>query len=131
MTTLTEYAKKRDIYGMLVTSIITALGFVVGLFWNDAIRAGIETVIPIRERLSAKFMAALIVTIFSIVGVWALIKAQEFREVAAKHMQRRMADMEKEMRRQKELIRKQQHAIRKKKEMIRKIKTKQERKGFF
>lgn len=88
MATLEEYARKRDARGMILTAMLTALSFVVGLFWNDAIRSGIETIIPVQERLSAKFMAAFVVTIIVVLGAWTLIRTYELSETAAKGWQK-------------------------------------------
>ena len=99
MATLEEYAKKRDVRGMLLAAILTALSFVIGLFWNDAIRSGIETIIPIQERVSAKFMAALFVTIMGVLVAYTLIKTDEFREKAKIRLQKRLEQMEKRRKR--------------------------------
>ncbi|MBI2578377.1 MAG: hypothetical protein HYW26_01565 [Candidatus Aenigmarchaeota archaeon] len=106
MATLEEHARKRDIHGMLTSAIITALAFVVGLFWNDALRSGIETIIPPSERVSAKFMTAFIVTILVMLAAWTLIKTQELGEITAKRLKERAELMEKRIRKQEELIKK-------------------------
>jgi len=115
MATLEEYARKRDVKGMILTALLTALSFVVGLFWNDAIRSGIETVIPFQERITAKFMAAFIVTILAVFAAYALITSSEIggriSESAVKHLQKRIESLEKRTKKQTELIERQRKMI--------------------
>jgi nucleoside recognition membrane protein YjiH len=66
---------------LLVTSIIGALTFVVGLFWNDAIRATIELLVPQQQALVAKWAAALVVTALVIVVSILLYRAREVLKV--------------------------------------------------
>jgi type VI protein secretion system component VasK len=82
MPSLEEYAKRMDVRGMMVTAIITALAFVVALFWNDAIRSAIDTIIPGSDKLSYKFLTAMVVTVVVVFVSWLLIKTQE---VSKKH----------------------------------------------
>ena len=99
MATFEEHAKKRDVKGMMLTAIITALSFVVGLFWNDAIRAGIEQIIPLQQRVSAKFLAAIFVTLLVIVVGYLIIRTTEIGETAGKELQRRRIEfLEKKVR---------------------------------
>ncbi len=113
MPSLEEYARKRDVRGMFITAIITAMAFVVGLFWNDAIRSGIETIIPVQERLSAKFMAAFAVTVLVVLVAWTLVRTEEIGETAAKQLQKRMSVMERQLKKQAEFIHKQRLMLKK------------------
>ena len=48
--------------------IITALGLVAGLAWNDAIKAAIEAALPLgKDTIIAKFIYAIAITIVLIV----------------------------------------------------------------
>ena len=48
--------------------ILTALGLVVGLAWNDAITTLINTMIPLgKDGLAAKFIYAAIITVIVVV----------------------------------------------------------------
>jgi biotin transporter BioY len=48
---------------MFMTSILTALSLVVGLFWLDVIKLLIEEIMPANEGLLWKFISAIIVTV--------------------------------------------------------------------
>ncbi len=76
---LEEASKKLDIRSLLVSSIITALAFVVGLFWNDAIRSAIETIIPTGDKVFYKFLAAVSVTIIVVVVSYLLYRSQQIK----------------------------------------------------
>jgi len=58
--------------------ILAALGFVVALAWNDAIKSLIENIFPLdKNNLSAKFTYALIVTVVIVVATIFLTKKTE------------------------------------------------------
>ena len=77
---LEEAAKKLDIRGLFISSIVTALAFVVGLFWNDAIRSSIEQVIPTTgEKIFYKFVAAITVTMIVVVVSYLLYRSQQIK----------------------------------------------------
>lgn len=91
-----EKAKQMMDFRMLVlTSIITALSFVVGLFWRDAIAATIEEIIPEGEGLLYKYYAAIIVTIIVVIFVFVLIRANRLAE---KHLEDIIKDDKKKRR---------------------------------
>ncbi len=79
MATLEESAKKLDVRTMMISSIVTALAFVVGLFWNDAIRSTIEQIIPKPESLFYKYAAAIAVTIVVVIVAYLLYRSQELK----------------------------------------------------
>lgn len=59
--------------------IMTALGLVAGLAWNDAIKGLIEYIYPVgRSGLWLKFIYALVITVFLV--VFSLILAKFFRK---------------------------------------------------
>ena len=64
-----------DLRTLLLTSITSALAFVVGLFWNDAIKSAIEQLVPQGQGLAAKFISAIIVTIIVVIVVYLLFRA--------------------------------------------------------
>ena len=77
---LEEAARKLDIRSLFVSAIVTALAFVTGLFWNDAIRSAIESIIPTGgEKLYYKFVAAIIVTVIVVVVSYLLYRSQQIR----------------------------------------------------
>ncbi len=62
--------------------ILAALGFVVALAWNDAIKSLIENIFPLdKNNLSAKFIYALIVTVAIVVATILLTKKTEEQKV--------------------------------------------------
>ena len=67
MTTEVEEKIKKmaDFRTLLVTSVITAMGFVVGLFWNDALKETIVQIVPQGDALYYKYIGAVIVTVVS------------------------------------------------------------------
>lgn len=65
--------------------ILAALGFVVALAWNDAIKSLIENIFPLdKNNLSAKFVYALIVTVIIVVATILLTKKTEQDKVEIK-----------------------------------------------
>ena len=77
MSDVIEAAKKLDVKGIIISSIITSLGLIIALFWNDAIRSAIETIIKPGDKLSMKFYAAIIVTIISAFVIYIIYKLDE------------------------------------------------------
>ena len=57
-----------------VTLIISALGLVAALSWNDAIKTTIDTLFPAEKNFVYKFYVASIVTIVSVVITYFLSK---------------------------------------------------------
>jgi len=56
------------------TLIISALGLVAALSWNDAIKSAIDTLFPTVGNLIYKFYVAIIVTIISVVITFFISK---------------------------------------------------------
>lgn len=65
-----------DLRTLMLASITSALAFVVGLFWNDAIKSAIEKLVPHGQDVIAKFISAILVTIIVMVVVYLLFRAQ-------------------------------------------------------
>ena len=64
---------------ILISSIITALSFVVGLFLRDAITETINQLIPGGEGIFYKYLAAVIATIIVVIFAYILIRAQNLK----------------------------------------------------
>src|SRR3989338_2797765 len=79
-----DAAERQDFKILFVTAIITSMVFVVGLFWNDAMRSFIESFLPASEAVSAKFAAALIVTTIVGFAVFLFYRSMRFAEYAKK-----------------------------------------------
>ena len=112
---LDDYVKSADMKGLMFGAIMTALAFVAGLFWNDAIRTAIETIIPPSDKIGAKFIAAVIVTIIVIVIGYILIKTQEIGKKYSKNInqiiKKQRTELEQIMKNQKLTIEKQKKMI--------------------
>jgi len=112
MAGLEEYAKRMDVRGMMLTAVITALALVVGLFWNDAIRSAIETIVPPSDTLSYKFIAAMMVTVIVVFIAWLLVKTNE---ISKKHEK----ELERLAQKQKEIIGQQRKKLRERSDKLR------------
>jgi len=77
MSNFQESAKKFNISTAIITSIVTALTIVSGLFWNDAVKAGIENILPPRDEVSAKFIAAFMVTVIVTFAILIMYRIQQ------------------------------------------------------
>ena len=84
MVSLQEAAEKQDMKLLFMTAIVTSLVFVVGLFWNEAMKAAIESIFPSRDTVSFKFMAALFVTVIVSFVLFLLYRSMRFAEYAKK-----------------------------------------------
>ena len=79
MPSVKETAKFLDFRGLIITSIITALTFVIGLFWRDAIMDTINQFIPLGQGLIYKYIAAIAVTAIVVVVAYTLMKMQNLK----------------------------------------------------
>jgi hypothetical protein len=59
-----------------VTLIISALGLVAALSWNDAIKTSIDTLFPAQGNLIYKFYVAIMVTVISVIITYFLSRAK-------------------------------------------------------
>ncbi len=76
-----EKAKQFMSVRMLVlTTILSALGFVLALFWNDAIKSSIESLLPPAQTVTAKFMVAGMVTVIIIFIVYVIVQLNRITE---------------------------------------------------
>ena len=73
-------ARTFNIRGVFLTAIISALSFVVALFWRDAIKGSIDKVVPQGETLGYLYLSAILVTIIFIAAIWMLYRAEKMRE---------------------------------------------------
>lgn len=119
-----EQIKKADLKGAMFTALITALAFVAGLFWNDAIRSAIDVIIPdAGNKISAKFIAAIVVTLLVVIVGYILIKTQEIGSKYSRNIEQTLKkqreEFEKVVQNQKELIEKQRKKMREQEEKLR------------
>ena len=74
-------SKNLDIRSLFISAIVTALAFVVGLFWNDAIRSTIELIIPTEgEKLYYKYITAIAVTLIVSIVAYLLYRSQKIKK---------------------------------------------------
>jgi C4-dicarboxylate transporter len=68
----------REVKEKTSTYILAALGFVVGLAWNDAIKSLIDLVFPMsKSSIFVKFIYALLVTLIIIAATIILTRQEE------------------------------------------------------
>ena len=72
--------KMADFRTLVLTSIISALALVVGLFWNEAIKAAIDEIVPQGEGLFYKFLAAMIVTLIVVIIIFVIMYSHRLAE---------------------------------------------------
>ncbi len=82
MANIEKLAQERNFHGLIVASMVTALAFVAGLFWRDAIQQLITEIIPEGEGLLYSFIVALLVTIIVAIIIIFLVKTQEWKNLA-------------------------------------------------
>lgn len=79
--------KMSDIRTLVMTSIVSALALVVGLFWNEAIKAAIEQIVPQGEGLFYKFLAAIIVTVVVVIVIYITMHSHRLAEKRLKELE--------------------------------------------
>ena len=79
MANIQKLAQERNFHGLIVASMVTALAFVAGLFWRDAIQQLINEMIPEGEGLLYSFIVAFLVTIIVAIIIIFLVKTQEWK----------------------------------------------------
>jgi DMSO/TMAO reductase YedYZ heme-binding membrane subunit len=72
MAALEEKAKEFNIKAVTGTAVISAFGFIIALFWRDAIKELIAKVVPEGEGMAYSFAAAIIVTIIAVVAIYVV-----------------------------------------------------------
>ena len=77
MAKFEEHAAKLDVKSIVVTMILSALGFLTALAWRDAIRDTIDLFVPTGEGLTFTYFAAILVTIIAVVVTFVLVKLQK------------------------------------------------------
>jgi len=71
----------REIKEKTMGYILAALGFVVGLAWNDAIKSVIEYIFPLdKNSILAKIIYALLITIVVVVATAYVLRSSEKKD---------------------------------------------------
>ncbi|MBI4162821.1 MAG: hypothetical protein HY513_04000 [Candidatus Aenigmarchaeota archaeon] len=93
-TQIEEKAKQfMNVRTLILTTILSALGFVLALFWNDAIKTSIESLLPPAQTVTAKFMVAWMVTVIIIFVVYIIVQLNKLTE---KHIIQELKKIQKE-----------------------------------
>jgi len=66
-----------NIKTFFITSIVTAIGLVVGLFWKDVITAAIDRYISQSDTLLAQTVTAVLLTLAAAIIIYLLYKSQK------------------------------------------------------
>ncbi|MEM5798565.1 MAG: DUF5654 family protein [Candidatus Aenigmatarchaeota archaeon] len=77
MAEIEKEIEKLNIRGIILSAIITAFSFVIGLAWRDAIMATIEQIKPTGSGLFYTYVYAIMVTIFVVLMAFILIKLNQ------------------------------------------------------
>ena len=77
MASLEKAAEKLDFHGMIIASMSTALAFVAGLFWRDAINQTIDEIIPAGQGLLYSYAVAFGVTLGIGVVIFILVRSKD------------------------------------------------------
>ena len=77
MASFEEQAASLNIKGIIITMILSALGFLVALSWRDVIKETIEMFLPKGEGLIWKYISAISITIIAVIATIILIKLQK------------------------------------------------------
>ena len=74
MASVEEAAASLNIKAVIGTAIVSAFGFIIALFWRDAINQFINEIVPEGEGLFYSFAAAILVTIIAVVVIYIISK---------------------------------------------------------
>jgi hypothetical protein len=88
MASFEEQAANLQLKGLVITMILSALGFLVALQWRDAISATIDLLIPAGEGLIYTYMATGMVTVIAVIMAFVLIKLQQANLIPDRHEER-------------------------------------------
>jgi len=61
---------------LIHTALITALTIAIALIWKDVFTEAVELFIPARDELFYKFLAAVVATLFTILGIFLITKTE-------------------------------------------------------
>lgn len=73
-------AQRVTISWIVNTSIITAFSIAAALIWKDVIVDFINIIVPPREQLFYKFLAAVIATLIVIIAIYFILRAESKAE---------------------------------------------------
>ncbi len=89
---LEKYAEEMELKKIVITMMLSALGFVVAFQWRDVIKETIEVFLPAGEGLIWKWFGAIAFTLIGAGMAVALIKIQKMNIIPDKYEpQKRLA----------------------------------------
>ena len=91
MANIEQLAQEKNFHGLIVASMVTALAFVAGLFWRDAVQQLINEIVPAGEGLLYSFAVAAFVTIVIAMIIIFLMKTQDWKNIAISKAKARIA----------------------------------------
>ena len=107
MSNIEEKAKEYSNFrSLLLTSIMTAFGFVLALFWNDAVKSTIDLIIPAGNTLAAKYGAALAATAIVVILMYILLRWYKLTAKKAAELEKKRAADIKKLKEKIELLKK-------------------------
>ena len=85
MSDLEKYADRLEIKKLVISMMLTALGFIIAFQWRDVIKETIEVFFPPGEGLTYKWIAALVFTMVGAVVAMILVKIQKANIIPDKY----------------------------------------------
>jgi hypothetical protein len=76
MVNIEKQAEQFNVKGIVITMILSAVGFLTALTWRDAIKITIDEFVPAGEGLTYTYYSAILVTLFAIMITYILIKVR-------------------------------------------------------
>jgi hypothetical protein len=80
-----EQVAQLDVKKIVITMILSALGFLVAFQWRDVIKETIETFMPPGEGLAYKYLVTFAITIIAVIITFILIKIQKANIIPDKY----------------------------------------------
>ena len=103
-----KHAQALKLGAVMVTAIVSAMSFIIALFWRDAISAFIEQFMPTEQSVWFKIITAVCVTIFGSLLIYFLYRSEKLREELERKTKTKIVYV---VAKQKELIGKQSQKL--------------------
>ncbi len=71
---LEDEAARLNFRNVVATALISSFGFLIALFWRDAITNTIKEVLPEGQGLAYQYIAALTVTVIAVIVIYIVSK---------------------------------------------------------
>ena len=80
-----EHAEKMDIKSIVITMILSSLGFLLALAYRDAIQQTIDLFVPKGEGLFYTWLAAIVITFIAVAITFVVIRLQKMDIIPDKY----------------------------------------------